>query len=369
MLKINSNDNKKNKKIIQKIFTEEEFEKLLDSSKNFSNELIIIGTGSYADVYSFKDKYAIKKIKNNICQGFDCIAEILILSNLSKYHNNIIKGRGIFLYDNSLFLAMDKAEMSLDQFKFQSDESKDHVVQQIVSGVDFLHENNYLHLDLSRKNILVSYDTNKIKIFIADFSLSCKTETLSTYSKTSKISPFYRPYENLKGSTIYTNYSDLWSLGIIIYEIYNNLNIENIISNVTVDGEYNPEISMILHIEKCISWELWPYNSLLQINPSLRLYSGIKNRIPAKIKSNEKIYLNFCQNFKRYINNIFISGDYNKIDPNIKNWNNVIYYLIYCLYESPNVVFNIIRNDGVRSMDYLLKHFISFLDLKTLSYI
>jgi serine/threonine protein kinase len=57
-----------------------------------------------------------------------------------------------------------------------------HFMRQIVSGVNFMHENNILHLDLKPENILcISKNSNEIKII--DFGLARKFDP----SKSNKV--------------------------------------------------------------------------------------------------------------------------------------------------------------------------------------
>ena len=229
-------------------------DKLLDEI-NAVDSLNFLNEGTFSSVYSFRDKYAIKMVKNNLCKNLDIIPEISILLSLKS--DNIINCYGTFIYNEKLCFIMDKYSCTLNEYIFNSLENKKSVIEQITSGLKFLHDNSILHLDLCCKNILIN-DNGIPKAFISDFSLSCKTNNLQIYSKNSKISPINRPYENLKGSNLYSDKSDIWSLGIIIYRILNDRCIFESCVGINVNSLYNENMSYIFHIDKLVSWNLWP---------------------------------------------------------------------------------------------------------------
>ena len=341
-------------KKIKKFFLDEEFEEILNSSLDINRDLSIIGTGSYSNVYCFKNKYAIKILKSNYCQGLDCIPEIVILNSISKDHDNIVKGYGIFTYENSLCFVMDKADTTLNRYKFSNQENKADVISQITSALNFLHDNYFLHLDLTPNNILIKIVNGFPKALLSDFSLSCKTLNLKLESESPKISVYYRPYENLKGSNIYTNKSDLWSLGIIIYEIINDIIFEEQISNIFVDSEYNPELSTIVHIEKMIAWNIWPLNNLLNINSDLRTCDYT---IKKEINNYNRIvsYQELINSLIANISKVFSNDEYKLIDPIIDNWYTSCYCIIYCLFNPPDNLYHILFSNKLKSLLYILK--------------
>lgn len=256
---------------IKKIFLDKDFEILLDSKTNFEDNLSIIGSGKYSKIYGFNNKYAIKIIEDEDSNEDDCNAEISILNEISKNHDGIIKGFGVFKIDKSLCFVIERKVSSLDRYLFKDNSEKENVISQLKSGLSYLHDNFYLHLDISMSNILYDFDQNlNIKVYISDFSLSQKTFNLKYTDNHHKISIVYRPYENLLGSTIYSNKSDIWSLGILIYEIMNDLRFEDQITPIFIDSSYDIEKSVLLHIQKLISWNKFPSNNLLNLNPMLR---------------------------------------------------------------------------------------------------
>jgi len=86
-------------------------------------------------------------------------------------------------------------------------------MQQIVSGVEYIHKVKICHRDLKPENLLLD-DQNNIKI--VDFGLSNvykENETL----KTACGSPCYAAPEMIAGKRYHGLNSDIWSCGIILY--------------------------------------------------------------------------------------------------------------------------------------------------------
>ena len=357
MLDITRLKHNRTDKKIQKFFLDDDFNDILESSHDIDRDLRLIGSGNYSKVFEFRDKYAIKIINPNTFNGIDCIPEIIILNNLSKKHDNIIKGKGVFKLDNSICLVMDRVTASLDRYKFTDNASKRSAISQLISAVNFLHKNRFLHLDLSLSNILYSIDENSgIKIYLSDFSLSKKTLNLTYNDGCDKISTIYRPYENLKGSKIYTNMSDLWSLGIIIHEINTDRRFESEITPIFVKGVHNVELSVIIHIQKLSAWNIWPYNTLLNLQGENRTYNGIE-----KLSINYDL-LNYNVVFDdmiKIINTILDKDEYKEIDINRNNWYISLYCIVYCLYNSPEILLNFIFGNNLHSLMYLMKFFIN----------
>lgn len=94
-----------------------------------------------------------------------------------------------------------------------------------INGIDRLHSNipQLLHRDLKTLNLLVTKNGNttgnQLSVRVADFGLASKnTHSKSDALKEMQGTPFYMPPEMTTGSK-YSNYSDIYSLAIIIWEM------------------------------------------------------------------------------------------------------------------------------------------------------
>lgn len=94
--------------------------------------------------------------------------------------------------------------------------------QQIIKGLLAIHEKNIIHQNLRPHNILVNYDTMKI----SDFALN-ELEKCSVNKEISHKLSIYRAPELATGKTEPTQRCDIWSLGVIMYQLlYKNRPVE-----------------------------------------------------------------------------------------------------------------------------------------------
>lgn len=188
-----------------------------------------ISKGAFANIHKGYHKYsnllvAIKEIKvSNINDLKPYVKrELDIHKNIS--HPNIVKLYDIIINndENIIYMIMEYCSLG-DLHKFQNKKSLtenyiQHYMIQLRDALKYLLDNNILHRDLKPQNILLS-DIRTIKI--TDFGLARyytnddKQEDLfSTYCG----SPMYMSPEILLKQS-YGSKSDLWSVGIILYEM------------------------------------------------------------------------------------------------------------------------------------------------------
>ena len=226
--------------------------------ENFLNNTFInitfINKGCDGSVYSAQHridnkKYAIKKIPFYIKPNnpnevvahniMNKLKEVRCLSsldhpNIIKYctswievndkNSEIIEINGQSYYSICLYIQTELMDMSLREYLdiYQLDNNtKQLIIKNIINGVKYLHDNNIIHRDLKPENILLKLEGENIKhIKIADFSLVIHKQypIVDEYSDVG--TPTYAPPENNEG--IITKKYDIYSLGIIIFEIINN---------------------------------------------------------------------------------------------------------------------------------------------------
>lgn len=201
-----------------------------------------IGKGSFSTIYKCFDKnnneYAIKNF--NIDKPKDkkiILNEFNIIRKLD--HINIIKVFDLIIDNdlNNIYIILEYFEKG-DLSKFLNgsvipEYNANNYSIQIKNGLKYLLSKDILHRDIKPQNILVSKD-NILKI--TDFGLS-KYINNNQLLNTICGSPLYMAPEILKHKK-YTIKSDIWSFGIIIYEMvygfipFKSDNIYNLIKKI-----------------------------------------------------------------------------------------------------------------------------------------
>ncbi len=87
-------------------------------------------------------------------------------------------------------------------------------IKQILLGVFYLHQANYIHRDLKPANLFIDDEFN---IKIGDFGTAKKLG--ASLAHTLVGTPNYSSPEMLSGSIDQTTKTDIWSIGCILYEM------------------------------------------------------------------------------------------------------------------------------------------------------
>ena len=188
----------------------------INYDKKIGGELSEVYLGEFKeDDSDNKNTVAIKRI--NI-QNNDCIRELEIIKKLKDSSNlNIIKIFDMIIKDCNIFLVMeycndgDLKSIMLNPIK---EEYCKYYFYQIVNGLNHLEKLNIIHRDLKPENILLS--NNKKNIKLIDFGLA-KSKSIKR-SESICGSPLYMAPELLNNNKIKEK-SDIWSIGIILYEM------------------------------------------------------------------------------------------------------------------------------------------------------
>ncbi|MBX7144296.1 MAG: serine/threonine protein kinase [Oligoflexia bacterium] len=177
-----------------------------------------------ADVASAGRATAIKILSRHAGNTEEATARLMRELNFSRWieHPNILRGEEFFVDEDFVAFSMEFIEGGSLANKLEARERfilprSLHLISQLCDGMSAVHEAGILHRDLKPENVLISADD---RVKVSDFGISS--------SNGAPISPQLR--DRILGSLNYlcpeyladgeyTVRSDLYSLGVITYEV------------------------------------------------------------------------------------------------------------------------------------------------------
>lgn len=185
---------------------------------------IAIGKGSHGSVYKAYDKenkrtVAVKTVE---AMSKDDVQILQLESeNMVKCdHPNIVSCYGIQFKGTTMYIAMEYMDIGplnrIIQFKKRLHENiLGYIAYQVLKGLVYLHKFQHIvHRDLKPSNLLINSEG---EIKIADFGVSGKVKATEDNKRTWIGTALYMSPERIEGKD-YTTNSDVWSLGLIIWE-------------------------------------------------------------------------------------------------------------------------------------------------------
>jgi serine/threonine-protein kinase ULK/ATG1 len=186
----------------------------------------VVGEGSYASVYWGKSletvetvavKVIDKKLFVNAYNLKNIQSEIDIMKKVS--HENIVKLHDIYQTTNNMYIITEFCEEGdlyhyLEKKKKLPESEAKKYLKQLMKGAEYLHAEGIIHRDLKPANILLKNGVCKI----SDFGFAKNLEGDNTVMKSIVGTPLYMSPQILKRLK-YTAKSDLWSIGLIYYEM------------------------------------------------------------------------------------------------------------------------------------------------------
>ena len=153
------------------------------------------------------------------------LRELYIMKKIK--HQNVINLLDFNLNrkDKELCILMEYLNIDLGKFIHENSQNPNVMNEnflkdisfQILSGLNYLHENNIIHRDIKLENIL--YDSKKNIAKIGDFGLSRQFDYDLSAIYTDVGTYPYKPPELLLGLTHYSTSFDIWSTACILVEI------------------------------------------------------------------------------------------------------------------------------------------------------
>lgn len=228
---------------------------MLEKGKKINDRYEIIspiGEGGMANVYLAKDlilerKVAVKVLRSDLENNEKFVRkferEAVAASNLN--HPNIVSIYDVLQENNKHYIIMEYIEgITLKQLlrkrkKLTIPEVIDIMVQ-LTSGITHAHSSYIIHRDIKPQNIMI-LDNGLVKI--ADFGIAASlNEAELTQTNSVMGSVYYLPPEQASG-TVTSIKSDIYSLGIVMYEL--------LTGTIPFKGENVVEIAM-KHIQEAL---------------------------------------------------------------------------------------------------------------------
>ncbi|KAF4092982.1 hypothetical protein AMELA_G00028560 [Ameiurus melas] len=188
------------------------------------NVLDKLGVGKFGHVYRLTHKetgqvFAGKFYKGRRAKERDAAKKEIELMN-SLHHPKLVQC--LAAYDNKPEIVMvmeliaggELFERIVDDNFEHTEQSSIGYMRQILQGVQYMHQQNIVHLDLKPENI-VCEDRTGFQIKIIDFGLACKLDS-STPLKVMHGTPEFVAPEVINYEPVYLT-TDMWSIGVICY--------------------------------------------------------------------------------------------------------------------------------------------------------
>ena len=193
--------------------------------QDFTFELKLIGSGSYANVYKYKDTFynrpfILKRAKKELTdkevarfkREFDVMNDLSSPYILEVYCYNPDKNEYIMEYmDYTLdgYIAAHNSTLTIIQRK--------GIAQQILRAFDYLHSKGHLHRDISPKNILIKEYDDTLVVKLSDFGLVKIPDSTLTTVNTEFKGCFNDPALVVEGFNTYSIVHETYALTRVIY--------------------------------------------------------------------------------------------------------------------------------------------------------
>lgn len=193
--------------------------------QDFTFDLKLIGSGSYANVYKYKDTFynrpfILKRAKKELTdkevarfkREFDVMTDLSSPYILEVYCYNPDKNEYIMEYmDYTLdgYIAAHNSTLTIVQRK--------GIAQQILRAFDYLHSKGHLHRDISPKNILIKEYDDTLVVKLSDFGLVKIPDSTLTTVNTEFKGYFNDPALVVEGFNTYGIVHETYALTRVIY--------------------------------------------------------------------------------------------------------------------------------------------------------
>ena len=212
--------------------TQQEFQ----TRYKYNPSVDFLGEGGFGKVFKAYDNHLDKWVAIKMAEvkpGLEQVRlkhEVEIVNKLPT-HSNIARYEECYTfssftgeYDFAILQYYESGNLQqLLETKQLSEKQKDSILRQMLTGIEFLHNQGIIHRDLKPQNILIVNRNGEYIPKITDFGISKKLDVNKSTFFTNSIAGIgtlaYASPEQLRGQTIKKN-TDLWSFGVLACWIF-----------------------------------------------------------------------------------------------------------------------------------------------------
>lgn len=214
------------------------------SEKKIYQTLKLIGSGSYANIFRYKDLFygeyfVVKKAKKDLNEK-----ELIRFENeyleMKKYKSPYIVE--VFHYDSAKNeYVMEYMDENLYNYitknnNILKNETKKKICLQICKAFSYIHSKKHLHRDISPKNILLKIYEDTVVVKVADFGLVKIPDSNTTSLNTEVKGYFNDPSLHTEGFSNYNMLHETYALTrLFLFVLTGKTNLENIKEGVLYD--------------------------------------------------------------------------------------------------------------------------------------
>ena len=250
-------------------------------------------------------------------------------------NENSVKYYESFETENEFAIVLELCDKSLTKYKngrcFNSNEIYE-IISQLNNTFKIMKKNKIVHRDLKPDNILIKNEKDKLIVKLCDYGISKNINRTKLRTHLGTVCYMAPEIMELKEGNIYDDKCDLWSLGIIIYELffgyipYNGNNEHIIIQQInkygkkllrkTEDKKLDDLINKLLEKDpmKRIGWDDYFNHPFFIVDEISIIYNTNKNK-EIKIFGEE-----FVENNKNKCKIIY-KGEYYELNEYFENKN------------------------------------------------